>query len=162
MNKNELLQHYAKGNRNFHHADLSEANLSGADLRGADLSEADLYGADLSGADLSEANLYGANLYEANLYGANLRGANLSEADLRGADLSGAKNIWQFGPFGSRNAMFYAVLHSDDLMMKAGCFWGTMSEFYARVESGKESTAKAKRQYLALKPILDLCANGEG
>ena len=100
MNREELLERYAKGERyfsyaNLRHADLRGANLSGANLRGANLSGANLSGANLSGANLSGANLSGANLSGANLSDADLSyadlsGANLSDADLRGANLSGA------------------------------------------------------------------------
>ena len=101
----ELLKHYAAGERDFRGVNLSEHILSGVDLRGADLSEAtlqrtvleaanltrvNLSGADLTGVILRRADLIRANLVKANLRGANLRGADLSGADLRGADLTGA------------------------------------------------------------------------
>jgi uncharacterized protein YjbI with pentapeptide repeats len=101
-------------------------------LRGADLS-----GADLSGADLSNANLWLANLSGADLLGADLSGADLSNADLSGADLSNA-NLWRAigisifqvsGASGRGNLPLYAVEHNDRLMIKTGCFWGTLQEF---------------------------------
>jgi Pentapeptide repeats (8 copies) len=94
-------------------------NLTGANLYGANLYGADLYGADLTGA---------------NLYGANLDGANLDGANLYGANLTGANRILMLGPVGSRNAMIYAVKHDDKVMIKAGCFWGTVSEFLEAVD----------------------------
>ncbi len=63
MKVQELLDAYAKGERDFRDKNLQGADLWGADLRGA------------------------------NLQGANLRGANLQGANLQGADLQRAKNI---------------------------------------------------------------------
>jgi uncharacterized protein YjbI with pentapeptide repeats len=84
-NAKELLRRYAAGERDFH-----DANLSGADLRIADLSGARLSGADLREADLTDANLRTANLRTANLSGAKLGGADLTDANLSGARLSRA------------------------------------------------------------------------
>ena len=98
----EILADYAKGCRDFSHADLSGADLSGADLRGgrfrdADLRRADLRGTDLRGTDLRETDLRGAKLS-----GTDLRNADLRNADLRNADLRSA-------------AMFMADLRDADL-----------------------------------------------
>ena len=124
----------------------SDANLRGADLRGADLIGADLRGADLSGADLrgadlSDANLRGANLRDADLIGADLRGADLSGANLSGADLRGAylsgdklvgnRPVLQIGPVGSRADYLVAYLTDAGVMVRAGCFLGTLDAFRA-------------------------------
>ena len=61
-----------------------------------------------------------ANLYGANLYGANLRGA---------------KGIFVFSKLNGRTC--FAVIHEKKLMIKAGCFWGSLLEF----------DKKSKRQY---------------
>ena len=120
MDRSELLERYAAGERDFSGAylrrtDLGGANLAGAilhcaimryaylsatDLSGANLSRADLSRADLRGADLRDADLRGADLRLTDLGGAILRGADLRDADLRyaylsatdlsGVDLSGA------------------------------------------------------------------------
>jgi len=118
----------------LHGANLRKVDLSGANLSKANLREANLRGANLFGADLRDADLYRANLSGAYLYGANLYGANLSVANLRGADLSGAGAIWSCGPGGSRGDMLYVVRHSDTIMVRAGCFWGTLEAFAAAVE----------------------------
>jgi hypothetical protein len=47
MTVKELLERYAKGERDFFKADLCRADLRRANLRGADLCRADLRGADL-------------------------------------------------------------------------------------------------------------------
>lgn len=86
----ELLERYAKGERRFHHANLTRADLGGANLRDANVSNADLVGANLRGADLSGAKLSGAYLVGARLEGADLSGANFHEAHLEGVKLSDA------------------------------------------------------------------------
>jgi hypothetical protein len=106
ISKEELLNSYKAGERNFRGAQLEEAvnlegvtlyevNLSYASLHRANLSQANLHGAQLNGTVLIEAVLCGANLSKAELYRAylgeaNLQGANLSGANLQGADLQGA------------------------------------------------------------------------
>ena len=77
----------------------------------------------------SRANLYGANLRGADLRGADLRGANLYGANLRGANLRGAENIIALGPIGSRGDFIFGVRHEKVIMIKTGCFWGTLTEF---------------------------------
>jgi hypothetical protein len=101
---------YALLNRSdFHHADLTWADLRGAQLwkslakgrlndtllQGASLKEAEFQGAQMSsaamqGADLRGALLQGVDLSYTKLQGADLRGAQLQGADLRGARLQGA------------------------------------------------------------------------
>ena len=111
---------------------LREANLSWANLREANLREANLREADLSWADLSGANLSGANLYGADLSGANLRGAS---------------GIIHISPIGSRGDATYFVQHADCIMVKTGCFWGSMDEFLAAVEKthGENKHGRAYR-----------------
>ena len=113
---------------NLRGADLRWVNLSGANLRGADLRGADLRGANLRGADLRGADLRGVNLRGVNLSGADLSGADLTGADLTEADLTGAENIYQFGPVGKSGRIGYAVKHETAIMVKLGCFWGTVTE----------------------------------
>jgi hypothetical protein len=124
---------------NLSDANLNDADLSGANLNDANLSRADLSGANLSRADLRSADLSGANLSRADLRSADLSGANLSRADLRSADLSGAnlsradlrsaEDIIALGPIGSRGDFIFGVRHEKAIMIKTGCFWGTISEF---------------------------------
>jgi hypothetical protein len=124
-------------------ANLSGAYLSNANLSGADLSNANLSGANLFGADLSGANLSGAYLLNANLCRADLSNANLSGANLFGADLSGAENIFLFNKRDGRTC--YAIIHKTSLMIKAGCFWGTLYEFE---QADKEKTYTKQIAYL--------------
>lgn len=53
MTRDELIDRYAQGQRDFSYAKLSYANLRGANLRNADLRGADLRGANLIGADVT-------------------------------------------------------------------------------------------------------------
>lgn len=116
MNRDELLERYATGERNFSGVDLRNPELAGIvlktiqqvyggynqgiDLRRVsleriDLSHAILYDARLEGANLSHANLSAAFLRrvdfaQANLVSANFCGADLKYADFMGANLSNA------------------------------------------------------------------------
>ena len=69
----------------------------------------------------------------ADLRDAYLSRAYLYRADLSRADLYGAKGIIAIGPTGSRGDTLYAVAWPDALMVKTGCFWGTLAEFAAAV-----------------------------
>ena len=130
-------------------ANLTGANLYGANFTDANFTDANLYGANLYGANLDGANLYGANLtganlYGANLYGANLDGANFTDANLYNAHLDGAilskkhavpsaARFFQLGPIGSRRAYLLAFFTADAILLKTGCFVGTLDEFKSAV-----------------------------
>jgi len=137
-------------------AHLRGADLRGADLRGADLSGAYLSGADLRGADLSGADLRGADLNSAYLSGADLRGAYLRGAYLRGAHLSGAQSILSIGPGGSREDMLLAVQHETCVMIKVGCFWGSVEEFKAAVVSTHKCNLKYFNYYMAACALIEV------
>ena len=125
---------------NLEGANLEGANLYGANLRGASLRGANLEGANLGDASLGDASLYCARLVGANLRGARLVGANLEGASLRGANLGelgviqGADDILIVGPIGSRND-YTTIYHTDKgLLVRCGCFRGTIDEFADKVQ----------------------------
>ncbi len=96
----------------------------------ADLGDADLRGANLSGAYLGGAYLRGADLGGADLGGAYLSGAYLSGAYLGGDHkLIGDRPVFQIGPIGSRSDYLTAYVTEKGVMIRAGCFFGTVSEF---------------------------------
>ncbi len=68
-------------------------------------------------------------LEKANLSGADLSGADLSGADLSGFLLVGDRPIFQIGPIGSRCDYLTGYLTDNGVMIRAGCFFGTMDEF---------------------------------
>ena len=136
-------------------ANLAGANLAGAYLDGAylaraNLARANLAGANLDGANLDGANLAGAYLAVANLAGANLAEANLAEANLDGALLVGERPIFQIGPIGSRCAYFTAYLTSEGVKLRAGCFFGTVDEFTAKLSEEHGDSIHAKEYRAAI------------
>jgi len=78
---------------------------------------------------------------------ANLSGANLWSADLLGADLRDAKGIISISPIGSRGDILIGVKHEASIMIKTGCFWGTIEEFETAVKENHAGT-KFERDYL--------------
>ena len=68
-------------------------------------------------------------LEKANLSGANLSGADLSGANLSGFLLVGDRPIFQIGPIGSRCDYLTGYLTDNGVMIRTGCFFGTMDEF---------------------------------
>ncbi|MBD1843349.1 pentapeptide repeat-containing protein [Cyanobacteria bacterium FACHB-63] len=82
MTREELLQRYAAGERDF-----SGADLSGVNLEEVALEEINLEGANLSGTLFFRSNLWGAIFRNANLEGADFSMALLDETDFRGANL---------------------------------------------------------------------------
>lgn len=104
MNRQELLDRYQAGERNFTYINLSGANLSGVNLQEIDLTGANLTGVNLSWAVLNQAQLVGvcfrradlrnAVLTRSNFNQSNLSGANLTKADLRFATLKQADLNW--------------------------------------------------------------------
>ena len=146
----ELHKQFLSGGNDGKRANLSGANLGEADLRWADLRGANLGEANLRWANLRWADLRGANLSEADLSGANLR-----EANLGGANLGGAKDIISIGPIGSRGDILYVVKYGAGIMIKTGCFWGTLSEFETALSKmhGDNQHARAYRAAIALAQI---------
>jgi hypothetical protein len=139
-------------------ADLSRANLSGAGLTRADLSRANLSGADLSRANLSGADLTGANLFGANLSGANLYHADLTRAKITDKDtLIGGRPFLQIGPIGSRSACLHAYITDNGIMVRTGCFFGTLAEFSAKVKDTYKNTAHGK-EYMAAVALIKVHA----
>ena len=141
----ELHQKLINGEDGGSRADLRDADLRGAYLRGADLSNANLSGADLSRADLRDADL---------------RDADLSGANLSGAYLSRATGIVALGPIGSRGDFIFGVRHEKVIMIKTGCFWGTLTEFKNAVKKTHNDNEYAQayaaaivfiRKYFAVK-----------
>ena len=111
--------------------------------------KADLRGANLRGADLRGANLRGANLWGANLRGADLRGANLWGANLWGA----AGKILSFGPIGSRQGITYVTKTERTILVRCGCFYGTLEEFAAKVEEEHGDSQHGKSYKAAIEFI---------
>ena len=163
MKVDELVREIRQGRKFLRGADLRGADLRGANLRvanlqGASLQGANLRGADLRGANLRVANLRMANLREANLQGASLRGADLREANLQGASLRGADLqeahlqeanldqsnpstskglIWsQAGPVGTDRRTLTGAIVGAGIVLFAGCFTGTPTQFRHAVENG--------------------------
>ena len=144
-------------------ANLDGANLAGAYLAGANLARANLAGAYLAGAYLARANLDGAYLARANLDGANLDRANLAGAYLDSADLAGAylvganlaggRPIFQIGPIGSRSAYLVAYMTDKGVILKAGCFTGSVKEFEAKLEAEHGDNKHAQEYRAALELI---------
>ncbi len=149
----------------------AKTNLYGADLRGADLRGANLYGANLYGADLYGADLYGANLYGADLYGADLGDADLGDADLYGADLrsadlrganlygadlgdagklTGDRPYFAVGPIGPRQDVLAAFQTEKGVFLRAGCVFGTVEEFRAKLEREHGDNVHGKEYGAAL------------
>jgi hypothetical protein len=70
----------------------------------------------------------------ADLTGTYLTGAYLTGAYLTGANLTGANDIVAIGPIGSRGDFIFSVKHEKSIMVKTGCFWGTLAEFKSAVK----------------------------
>ena len=94
IDENELKQLYAKGRRDFHGCDLTDADLTEIDLSFANLSGANLSNANLNYSNLSYTNLISAQLRGASLIEANLKWSDIIYADLRDANLEGADLDW--------------------------------------------------------------------
>ena len=95
-----------------------------------------------------------ANLWDANLWGANLRGANLRGANLRGANLLGAAGkILSFGPIGSRQGITYVTKTERTILVRCGCFYGTLEEFAAKVEEEHGDSQHGKSYKAAIEFI---------
>ncbi len=149
------LEAGVRAHANLGGAYLGGADLGGANLVGANLGGADLVGANLGGADLGGANLGGANLRDAYLGGADLGGANLVGANLGGAYLGdkklvGERPVFMVGPIGSRTDYFTAYLTDKGVYLRAGCFFGSVLEFTAKLNEEHGTNVHAQEYQAAL------------
>lgn len=100
MKREELLERYAAGERDFSGVDLSGVNLievgleginlEGAILRGTEFDRSDLRGAIFRNADLEGADFFLACLNGTDFRGANLKKCRIIEASLIRANFKGA------------------------------------------------------------------------
>ena len=82
----------------------------------------------------TRAALENATRERAYLRGAYLRGAYLGGADLGGAKLIGDRPILQIGPIGSRSDYLIAFVTDQGVLVRAGCFFGSLDEFSSAVD----------------------------
>ena len=129
---------------------LTGANLADANLTGANLADANLARANLAGAYLADANLARAYLADANLTDANLAGAYLADAIVRNQKLIGTRPVFHIGPIGSRCAQFVSYITDAGVLLNAGCFWGTVDEFRAKLTDTHGDNDHAKEYEMAL------------
>jgi hypothetical protein len=102
-------------------------------------------------AALEAATKGGANLRGAYLGGANLRGANLGGANLDGdKKLIGERPVFTVGSIGSRSDFFTAYITDKGLYLRAGCFFGTVAEFVAKLEKTHGANQHAQEYRAAL------------
>ena len=89
-----------------------------------------------------------ANLRSANLRSADLYGANLGES----GKLTGDRPFFQVGPIGSRQDVLAAFQTEKGVFLRAGCFFGTVEEFNAKLqdEHGDNTHAVEYRAALVL------------
>lgn len=100
MKREELLERYAAGERDFSGVDLSGVNLievgleginlEGAILRGTEFDRSDLRGAIFRNADLEGAEFFLACLNGSDFRGANLKSCRILETSMIRANFEGA------------------------------------------------------------------------
>ena len=134
---------------------LEQATKARANLARAYLADANLEGAYLEGANLARANLDGANLADAYLAGANLAGAYLDGANLADANLEGERPIFQIGPIGSRSAYLVAYASDQGVVLKTGCFTGSVAEFEDNLQA-KHGNNQHAQEYRAALALIDI------
>ena len=167
----EALKKAVKAGANLYGANLARANLARANLARANLDRVNLYGANLARANLDGANLYGANLARANLDGANLDGANLARANLDGANLARANlaranldgkqilRVIQFGGIGSNQRQSYAVVTTESVSVRCGCFSGSLEGFSEKINNTHRDNPQYLGEYSAAVEFVRACVD---
>jgi len=79
--------------------------------------------------------------------------ANLAEANLAGAKLIGERPIFMIGPIGSRHSYFTSYNTDKGIMLRAGCFFGTVDEFTEKLSEEHQNNDHAKEYLSALELI---------
>ena len=117
-----------------------DADLRGSNLRGSNLSHSNLSGSNLSGSDLRYSDLSGSDM----------RGSNLSGSNLSGEKLIGDRPVLMVGPIGSRCDYLAAYLTDKGVRLRAGCFFGDVDTFRAKLEETHGDTNHAAEYHAAL------------
>lgn len=115
--------------------DFTGANLAGAYLRGMDFRGATLAGADFRGADLVDVHFGGATLVSATLVAAALAGTEFRGACLRNTAFRGARIgnhiltrlVAQLQRSSGHSVTAFAT-EAGDILVRAGCFTGTLAK----------------------------------
>lgn len=105
----------------FNDVDMRYSNLSDSQFRNCDMQGADLTGSFLTGVDFTGSNLWNVCI---------------NDADLANVRLFGATGIMSLyvPEMSTRGDYLYAVQHDDGVMVKAGCWWGTLDDFVKRID----------------------------
>lgn len=101
------------------------------------------------------ANLDGTNLRGAHLSGAYLRDANLSGAKVGGKTVAGKRPVFQIGPIGSRSDYLVAINTDAGIVIRTGCFNGSIDEFLKKLESEHGDNIHA-REYKAALVLIEM------
>lgn len=128
----------------FKECDLSNVDLSGIIADGSTWDKCDL-----RWARFVNANLVRCSITRCDLTGANLTGATLYDCDFADNNLSKAAGVWSCGAGGSRFDQLYVINGHDTpegFMIKAGCFWGSLSHF-AELVAMQEPGGPSRRYY---------------
>jgi hypothetical protein len=129
---------------------LAYSDLSYAVLSYAVLSYADLRYADLRYTDLSYADLRYAVLRYAVLRYTDLRYATLDKGE---KILDSERPFFELGTIGSAARYFHAFLTDKGIRLRAGCFFGSVAEFKAKLKETHAGNVHEKEYTLALKLI---------
>lgn len=81
---------------------------------------------------------------------ANLADANLTGAKIGDKMLIETRPVMQIGPIGSRSDYLLSYLTNAGVMVKAGCFFGTLDEFAAAVEKTHGDNEHGKEYRMAI------------
>ena len=86
----------------------------------------------------------GGYIYSGAIYGGEIRGGEIFGGEIRGGE------IFQIFGFGARVGWTIAYVVDKKIMVSAGCFYGTLTEFLEKAWNGDEK----QRRYALLEPAI--------
>jgi hypothetical protein len=130
---------------NMEHAYMEGANMAGAYMayafmEGAYMAYAYMLGANMSHAYMVHANMARSNMAHANMAYANMAHANMALANIEGAfmeeeygKLITKRPILQINNIGRDNSCLSAIFCEKGIVIRRGCFYGSLDEFEKQV-----------------------------
>lgn len=138
VSRQEIVNAYARGERNFSGISCTESDFHGTNLSGADFSGSDFQFCDFSHCDLSDCDFSSANLDWCSFFRATMKRTNLSNATIRYSVLNSA--IFE-----------NTVMHKTDLSWSImfGVNWGAVDSKGALFTTVAFSPAEITEEGLA-------------
>lgn len=142
----------------FENAKLRYVEFSSTSMYKVSFKNSIVHGGLFENCELEYASFVNVDLNGSLFIGSDLAGADFKNAIISGVDFTScnivrARNIFSVSPIGSRGDTLFAVKHDTCIMLKTGCFWGTVNQFMRALKETHAGTKYENEYTIAVKLI---------